>query len=239
VDDAQLRTYCTTHLMGPGYWVWIIPLASAATSIGIVADATLHPLETFNRLERGLAWLQAHEPQCAQAIRRDAVLDFRVLRHYAHSCTQVFSSERWCLTGEAGVFTDPLYSPGSEMIAVSNTFITELIGRALDGEDIAQRVARYNQFYLDLLFDVSMREYIGQYPHFGDAQLVTLKKSCKRACIWGFLRFFPSHAKPSFVLAFLAAFRPDFQPFPPLQFLVQALSPPCFPHFHRTIMTSM
>jgi flavin-dependent dehydrogenase len=32
------RWLSTNHLLGKGYWVWIIPLASGATSIGIVAD---------------------------------------------------------------------------------------------------------------------------------------------------------------------------------------------------------
>ena len=32
------RWLSTNHLMGPGYWVWLIPLSSGATSVGIVAD---------------------------------------------------------------------------------------------------------------------------------------------------------------------------------------------------------
>src|SRR5581483_4587366 len=31
------RRLSTNHLMGSGYWVWLIPLASGSTSIGIVA----------------------------------------------------------------------------------------------------------------------------------------------------------------------------------------------------------
>jgi len=33
------------------------------------------------------------------------------------------------LTGEAGAFLDPFYSPGSDYIAMANTFITDLIVR--------------------------------------------------------------------------------------------------------------
>ena len=32
------RAMSTNHLMGEGYWVWLIRLASGATSVGIVAD---------------------------------------------------------------------------------------------------------------------------------------------------------------------------------------------------------
>ncbi|MFX7408724.1 hypothetical protein ABTJ09_20895, partial [Acinetobacter baumannii] len=42
------RWRSTNHLCGPGYWVWLIPLASGAHSVGIVCDAKMHPLSTMN-----------------------------------------------------------------------------------------------------------------------------------------------------------------------------------------------
>lgn len=45
VDEPQYRWLSTNHLMGDGYWVWLIPLGSEYTSIGIVADQRCHPLE--------------------------------------------------------------------------------------------------------------------------------------------------------------------------------------------------
>jgi urea transport system ATP-binding protein len=59
------------------------------------------------------------------------------LRHFAHGCERVYSADRWLLTGEAGVFTDPFYSPGSDFIAMSNELITDLIIRDRRGEDIS------------------------------------------------------------------------------------------------------
>ena len=41
--------------------------------------------------------------------------------------------ERWALTGEAGLFLDPFYSPGSDFIGISNTYITDLIARDRQG----------------------------------------------------------------------------------------------------------
>ena len=43
-----LRYFSTNHLMGHGYWVWLIPLSSGYTSIGIVVNEALHPFSTFN-----------------------------------------------------------------------------------------------------------------------------------------------------------------------------------------------
>ena len=59
------RAMSTNHLMGEGYWVWLIRLASGATSVGIVADPAFHGFDEFNTLAKARAWLGEHEPQCA------------------------------------------------------------------------------------------------------------------------------------------------------------------------------
>jgi 2-polyprenyl-6-methoxyphenol hydroxylase-like FAD-dependent oxidoreductase len=43
---GRQRWLSTNHLMGAGYWVWLIPLGSGSTSVGIVADAALHPFHS-------------------------------------------------------------------------------------------------------------------------------------------------------------------------------------------------
>lgn len=134
------RRLSTNHLMGEGYWVWLIPLASNSISVGIVADAEIHPFDKINRFEKALTWLREHEPQCAEVVEshRDKLLDFKVMRNYSYGCEQVYSEQGWCLTGEAGIFLDPLYSPGFDVISLSNGLITDLVTRALDGEDISE-----------------------------------------------------------------------------------------------------
>ena len=104
----------TVHLMGKGYWTWLIPLASDSHSIGIVADDALHPYPTLNRFDKAMGWLHTFEPQCAEVLEahRGDLDDFLGLQHFSHSCTQMYSADRWALIGEAGVFTDPFYSPG-------------------------------------------------------------------------------------------------------------------------------
>jgi flavin-dependent dehydrogenase len=188
--QARVKTGCrwlsTNHLMGRGYWVWLIPLASDSTSFGIVADAALHPFGAINRPERALQWLDRHEPQCADVVRAHLHLieDFKALRQFAHGCAQVFSGDRWCLTGEAGVFTDPFYSPGSDFISIGNDFISELVGRDLAGEDITAHAARFNRFYLHL-FEAYLKVYESQYPIMGNARVMTAKVAWDNACYWG------------------------------------------------------
>ena len=182
---SGLRWQSTVHLMGVGYWVWLIPLGSGSHSFGIVADADIHPFQRINRFERAVAWLREFEPQCAAVVEAHAseLEDFLALQHFAHGCAQVFSPDRWALVGEAGVFTDPFYSPGSDFIAMGNDYVTDLIVRDARGEDIASRAEAFNATYLRL-FDAFIRLYDGQYPIMGNAQVMTAKVSWDNASYW-------------------------------------------------------
>ncbi|MEU8845657.1 FAD-dependent monooxygenase [Streptomyces sp. NPDC048564] len=179
------RELSTNHLMGPGYWVWLIRLASGSTSVGIVTDPDLHRFEELNRFERALEWLDRHEPQCAGIIRRhrEELQDFRVMKDYAYSCEQVFSADRWCLAGEAGVFLDPLYSPGLDLIAISNSLITDLVTHALDGEDVEERAAIHNQVFL-LIAEGWLSIYEKQYALMGNARVMLTKVIWDTAVYW-------------------------------------------------------
>lgn len=184
--DPQERWRSTNHLCGPGYWVWLIPLASGAHSIGIVADATMHPLETYNSFESALAWLGRHQPALARELdaRRDALLDFAFLRKVSYGCRQVFSTNRWALTGEAGLFLDPFYSPGSDFIAIGNTCITELIARDFAGRLDAHAARRFQQIFLSFYRNM-LEIYRGQYALFGNARVMSAKVLWDYAYYWG------------------------------------------------------
>jgi flavin-dependent dehydrogenase len=182
---SGLRWHSTVHLMGVGYWFWLIPLGSGSHSFGIVADGDLHPFPRINRFERALDWLHEFEPQAAVAMEAHAaeLEDFLALQHFAHGCARVFSADRWALVGEAGVFTDPFYSPGSDFIAMGNDYATDLIVRDARGEDVSARAEAFNTTYLRL-FDAFIRLYDGQYPIMGNAQVMTAKVSWDNACYW-------------------------------------------------------
>jgi hypothetical protein len=198
------RWMSTNHLMGKGYWTWLIPLGSGSTSIGIVADEDIHPFARMNRYEKALAWLHEFEPQCARAIDAlpaDALEDFLALKHYAHGCERVISPDGWSMVGEAGVFTDPFYSPGSDFIAIGNELTADLITRAAAGEDIASRAETFNTGYLRL-YDAFLRLYDGQYRLMGNAQVMTAKAAWDNACYWAIsalLYFQRRYREPGFM----------------------------------------
>ncbi|MGN6512957.1 MAG: NAD(P)/FAD-dependent oxidoreductase [Lysobacteraceae bacterium] len=182
------RWRSTNHLCGPGYWVWMIPLASGAHSIGIVADGARHPLDTFNTHGKAMAWLHAHQPALAAALDqpRHRLRDFQVLRHFAHGCRQLFSRDRWAITGEAGLFLDPFYSPGSDFIAISNGYIADLVARDRAGEPFAPHAAIYDQLQRSF-HDNMLSLYRGQYALFGDAQVMPVKVIWDYTFYWALL----------------------------------------------------
>jgi flavin-dependent dehydrogenase len=186
VTDGE-RRLSTNHLMGPGYWVWLIPLASGSTSIGIVAEADSHPFAEFNRLDRAMDWLRRYEPQCAAAIEEhwEKIQDFRVMKDYAYGCEQVYSEQRWCLTGEAGVSIDPLYSSGGDLMAVGNGLITDLVVRDLRGEDVSDLAQGHNQLYL-ILAQVWLVAYENQYALMGNPQVMVAKVIWDTIVYWAF-----------------------------------------------------
>jgi len=172
-----LRYLSTVHLMDAGYWVWIIPLVGDKTSVGIVADPDIHPFDTYNTLQKSLAWLEKWEPQFSNELKAKTegkILDFKVMKHFAHHSGETFHTDRWAVTGEAGVFADPFYSPGSDFISMANTWTADLIQRDLKGEDIFFRTKFYSEV-LKALFDNWMPIYTGQYPMWGSTQVMVGK----------------------------------------------------------------
>jgi flavin-dependent dehydrogenase len=195
-DDVAWQARCTprerwrstNHLCGPGYWAWLIPLASGSHSIGVVADAKMHPLESINSFDKAMDWLALHQPRLHVELdkRRDKLQDFAFLRHFSHGCKQVFSAQRWALTGEAGLFLDPFYSPGSDFIAIGNTYITDLIGRDARGARFTREARLYEQLYFSF-YRNTLAMYEGQYPMFGNAEFMPLKVIWDYAYYWGVL----------------------------------------------------
>jgi hypothetical protein len=177
-------------------------------------------MDTF---DGALDWLARHEPQLAAVVdgRRDDIEDFLKVKDFSYGCKQVFSADRWCLTGEAGAFLDPFYSPGSDFIAMSNTFVTDLIVRDLDGEDVSERARQHEDLYLRL-YRGALHWYEGQYVFWGDPQVMMAKVACNNIIYWGghaLLFFHRKLADPEF----MALVDPDMERFWRLNERLEAL----------------
>ena len=230
-DDPQWLARCTppdrwrstNHMCGPGYWFWLIPLASGSHSLGIVCDADMHPLDTMNTHAKAMQWLRDHQPGVARALDATAapLQDFAFFRHFSYGCRQVFSGDRWALTGEAGVFLDPFYSPGSDFIAMSNTYICDLIAKDRAGRAFAPYADIYQQLYLSF-YENTLTLYQDQYPLFGDAQVMPVKVIWDYTFYWALLAplFFAGYQCD---VALMGRLRADFMAGSALNIAMQAL----------------
>ncbi len=184
------RWLSTNHLVGAGYWVWLIPLASGSHSVGIVADPAYHKHEKMNTFERAMDWLAEYQPLLfddldAKRRRNPGLLqDFAFFRRFSYDCEQVFSAQRWALAGEAGRFLDPFYSPGSDFIAIGNTYITELVARDNAGLPLGAHTQIYEQIFKSF-YDNTMALYQGQYGLFGDPEILPTKIIWDYTYYWG------------------------------------------------------
>jgi hypothetical protein len=133
-----------------------------------------------------LAWLAQHQPRCAAAIGSANFLDFVLLQDYSYDCKQLFSDQRWAIAGEAGVFADPFYSPGSDFIAFANGFICSLISADQRGQDIRVQALVYEKL-LRSIYQNTLSLYVDQYGGFGDRVMMGLKLLWDYSYYWGVL----------------------------------------------------
>ena len=148
---APHRWRSTNHLMGPGYWVWIIPLSSGKTSIGIVVHDSHHRFEEVRNLKNSLAFLEKHEPIFLALLSRYEILDFGSLKNYSYNTARCWSGDRWAIVGEAAAFADPLFSPGTDFIAYANSFTVDIIRRDHLGEDVVSRARELSLLFRSLV----------------------------------------------------------------------------------------
>jgi flavin-dependent dehydrogenase len=194
--DAAWKARCnglsrlpsTNHLMGSGYWAWIIPLVNGRSSVGLVTDPAIHPLSTYDSFDEFRRWLQQHQPLLAESVDGASaeLMDFRKLRNLSYGSRQVWSTDRWALTGESGVFTDPFYSPGTDFIGISNTFIVDLVTRDCSDAERGVRTMVYEKLYQSF-YDSTMSLYEQQYAGFGDTRLMSVKLTWDYAYYWSVL----------------------------------------------------
>ena len=180
------RKFSTTHLMGKGYWVWIIPLSSGATSIGIVTDPKQHEFNKMNTFGKTSQWLESNEPYLAKVIQSstEKLLDFKVMKDFSYDITKHFSEKGWAVTGESGTFIDPLYSQGTDFIALANTWITHLILSDYQGDNIKFQALVYNHKFQELIKGWTLL-YKNKYHLFDKPQVLTMKVAWDWGTYWG------------------------------------------------------
>ena len=170
-----IRFTATNHLVGLGWWAWMIPLKGGDVSIGIVYDQRLVELPEGPRLSARLRALLDTHPVARELLADAAPMpgDAFFRRNLAYSSDR-YAGDGFALVGDAAAFIDPFYSPGMDWIAYTTGATAELIDGCLRGKPRAPRLARHNERFAhsyERWFRAVSRD---KYFYMGDHELMTL-----------------------------------------------------------------
>ncbi|HEY3662193.1 MAG TPA: NAD(P)/FAD-dependent oxidoreductase [Chthoniobacterales bacterium] len=168
------RAWATNHLMGQGWWCWIIPLKGGDFSAGLVYDSRLFKLPEGVSLGQRL-----HDHILNHPVGREIFRDAKVVEHdaRAYSALPYYSAQvcgdGWAIAGDAASFIDPLYSPGLDLCAYTTSVVSDLVLRSLGGEDMTERRGYYNEQFATtyrLWFETLYQD---KYFYMGEADLMS------------------------------------------------------------------
>lgn len=171
-----LRDPATNHLIGKGYWIWMIRLRTGDLSAGVVYDQRLvdFPSEGGTLGERLLGFIKEHPAGRelfaeAEFIERDV----HARSSLAYSASQLMG-DGWALVGDAAGFLDPFYSPGLDWVGFTTSATAALVAHKPEGAELASAIERHNAD-----FKVSYERwftalYEDKYYYMGDLELLDL-----------------------------------------------------------------
>lgn len=141
----------TSHLMGEGYWIWIIAHPDELTSVGLVTDGEgPHP-----ELGELMDWLEEHEPELHAQISAGGGLEQLSGGRFEATGVTALIGERLAAVGDAAATADALYSPGLDLIAMSNDLVAATVLADHRGEPTAR-----NTRYANVIFPQLHRQYM-------------------------------------------------------------------------------
>ncbi|GAA5483254.1 NAD(P)/FAD-dependent oxidoreductase [Haloferula sargassicola] len=167
------RGSATNHLMGRGWWSWIIPLANGEFSAGVTWDERLCTPPAEGPVgERVKAHMLSHPVgklmfENAVPVENDA----RIYKHLPYRSTEV-CGDGWLAVGDAAGFMDPLYSHGLDFCAHSVYIANRVILNALSGQCVKAHLAGHFEQYQESYFRWFNALYRGKYQYLGDARLM-------------------------------------------------------------------
>ena len=176
----------TNHFCGEGFWFWVIPL-QGKTSLGLVYDQAVISADQVKTAELLIAWACEEFPLFERDLLDREILDFGRLPDFAYDCRRTISEDGWAVSGMSGRFTDPLYSPGSDLIAYYNSMIVEAIMES-DPEILGRKCEVYEAL-MRVVYEAYVPSYAVSYDALGDQEVFNLKYAWELAIYFGFYVF--------------------------------------------------
>jgi flavin-dependent dehydrogenase len=176
----------TNHFCGEGFWFWVIPL-HGKTSLGLVYDASKIDRREVSTPEKLIDWIGRQFPLFARDLPGRDVLHFSGFADFAHDAGQTISPSGWALTGEACRFSDPLYSPGGDLIAIYNTLIADAV-LTRDQASLERKVRLYESL-ARAVYDAYLPSYAVSYETLGDQEAFSLRYVWELTVYFGFYVF--------------------------------------------------
>ncbi len=167
------RGSATNHLMGRGWWSWIIPLSNGDFSAGVTWDERLFSPPSSGPVgERVKTHLLSHpvgKMMFENAI--PAENDARIYKNLPYYSTEV-AGDGWMICGDAAGFMDPLYSQGLDYCAHSVYSSHKLLLEALGGGCVRERLVAHNKDFDESYTRWFHGIYKDKYQYLGDADLM-------------------------------------------------------------------
>jgi 2-polyprenyl-6-methoxyphenol hydroxylase-like FAD-dependent oxidoreductase len=196
----------TNHYCGEGYWFWEIPL-HGKTSLGLVFDSANVAFKDVCTPEKLVEWICREYPLYARDLPQRKILHHSGYNSFALDNGQTISPNRWALVGEACRFTDPLYSPGGDLISTYNTLITDCI-LTPDRRQLEAKI-RYYEPLARAIYEAYVPSFAVSYCTLGDQECFSLRYVWELTVYFAFY-VFPFindlHVNQSFLPAFLRRF---------------------------------
>lgn len=176
----------TNHFMGEGFWFWVIPLRNM-TSLGLVYDRNIVDGRDLTTSDGLLDWICREFPIFKRDLLQREVLDFNVLKQFSHGARQTISADKWAMSGESGRFTDPLYSPGSDFIAIHNSLIVDAI--CCNDKKKLSRKCWFAESIMQSCYQSFLPSFATSYDALGDHETFVLKYTWELSVYFSFLVF--------------------------------------------------
>ncbi|HEX6903135.1 MAG TPA: lycopene cyclase family protein, partial [Thermoanaerobaculia bacterium] len=196
----------TNHYCGEGYWFWEIPL-HGKTSLGLVFDSANVAFKDVSSPEKLVEWICREYPLFARDLPNRKILYHSGLTSFALDNGQMLSPARWALCGEACRFTDPLYSPGGDLISTYNTLITDAI--LTSGQSELEAKIRFYEPLARAIYEAYVPSFAVSYNTLGDQECFSLRYVWELTIYFAFY-VFPFindlHTNQSFLPGFLRRF---------------------------------